>query len=419
MLSETSSASASVDGFLGAVQDLLFRPLRNLHKTTMRLFERLANPGAASADSGAGSGGSSSHSPAATPERDRSAQFRANMRRRFEGLKARGGDLSHKPSPVAGTRPAAPLPPILCLPLELREQIWKEVLTRPEGAKPVHFHIYNKVYDSCTYDPRTAGPGPDRQQAVTTALLRTCHSIYDEAVQYLYDSAHFELVLLPGTARPSMIVPGGHPSGQVSRKNVEKRNCLGEISHCAELLRRVRRATVVLQPGAFPSVSPYRKRVEAFLQAIEYGEKLKELSIIFSVHWETDSPQHSWIPGITRALLPLAAQPHDPRREGAIKAATHFHDEEKVKSVDNALAPLRAAFGLASSKTFHTTESVNPCLHRGAWGHPLPTHDAGDLEIVCVIVAFVCLSAVTVPLAVLVERKRKRLKGQRWSRGWI
>lgn len=164
-----------------------------------------------------------------------------------------------------------------CLPLELREIIYDYLFHADPRAKPAHFHIYDKVFDGCTYEDvpsKWPKPGNDihlrRQRGLKTAILRTSHAVYQEAVQFLYDNTIFELILLPGLLRPDL-GRGGY------------RNCLGKPGACKQL-HRMRHVKIVAQPGKCPDVPRYITRIKRFLEDIEYGTRLWSLALDFRFH---------------------------------------------------------------------------------------------------------------------------------------
>ena len=214
---------------------------------------------------------------------------------------------------------------LLCrLPLELREQIWVEVLRQPEGAKPAHFHIWDTVWDSCTYDPaRIKQSRRARKSCLTTASLRTCHAIHDEAVQMLYENAKFELVVLPGRARPEELVKNESPALIELRRNLEKRNCVGRLAECGGLLRRIRYATVVVQAGRHPDMKLYRKHVAKFLEVIDWGKKLKYMCVRFDLH---AGMEPSGLAPMVEALLPL--------KDGQVADADKFRPMARRREVE-------------------------------------------------------------------------------------
>ncbi|EMC95184.1 hypothetical protein BAUCODRAFT_35177 [Baudoinia panamericana UAMH 10762] len=172
--------------------------------------------------------------------------------------------------------------PLLSLPAELREQVWRHVLESPTGSEPAHFHIYDRVVDSCTYSSyeKLNNDWLRRQRTPVTSILRTCRVIYSEAIQILYDSTDFELVLLAGLPRPKHV-----SDGKRDRDNLYHRNGLGRPEQCKHMLQRIRRATIVLQPGESPSAVRYQRRLQDFFSAIDYGRHMEQLTVRINVGW--------------------------------------------------------------------------------------------------------------------------------------
>jgi hypothetical protein len=112
---------------------------------------------------------------------------------------------SHEPTLQAERLVNQAASKLLSLPLELREQIWSLVFAERQDAQPAHLHIYDTIYDSCTYEPRDVVGEEARRAGTQTALLRTCRSAHDEAVRYLYEDARFDLIVFAGKARPVSI----------------------------------------------------------------------------------------------------------------------------------------------------------------------------------------------------------------------
>ncbi|KAK4548028.1 hypothetical protein LTR36_010748 [Oleoguttula mirabilis] len=335
--------------------------------------------------------------------------------------------------------------PFFRLPLELRQQIWEMVVTRPEDAKPAHFHVYDEVYDSCTYDPLSAAvESHARKVAEKTALLRTCQAIYAESVQYLYDSADFELVLLPGRARPERIYRDDGPSRKGLDHNLAKRNGpVGKLGDCGALLRRIRRATIIVQPGHSPDVKAYRRRIEDFLAVIANGEKLRYLCVKLNVHAAMDLHRQRGFEVMIDALKPLGQRtPQGPsgqclEREVVLAPGVHSsalptrgYDETFERGIDS----LQLALGVPDEKVRYwcstgrhysrESERREQCILRGASGRlhwpPLRARPKWEKRRQAVedwVGMAVCLTValpVVAPMAVVKYVQRKRDKGERW-----
>lgn len=159
--------------------------------------------------------------------------------------------------------------PFFKLPLEIREYIYDLALSPDslEDRKP-HFHVYDTIYDSCTYECLPKCIQHRRQQPTRMSLVMTCQAIYNEAVQFLYEREHFTLVLFAGRARP--------------RGDLGRRNCLGSLRGCQSVLQRMRYVTLVVQPGEKPKIPDFSDRIAEFLEVIEYGRHMRELCLLFN-----------------------------------------------------------------------------------------------------------------------------------------
>ena len=131
-----------------------------------------------------------------------------------------------------------------------------------------HFHIYDAVYDRCTYHKVEKNDQMTRKPCERIAILTACRTTYEEAVPVLYDNAHFTLVLLAGRPLP--------PANQFSR------HCIGKITDCREVFRRMRRITFIVQPGARPSVRKYVARTARLLEAFDYGRRLRIFCLAYN-----------------------------------------------------------------------------------------------------------------------------------------
>ena len=200
-----------------------------------------------------------------------------------------------------------PNSPLFRLPLELRETIWEYALAvsdidaQESETAPltrVHFHVFDKLVDCCSYERRYAEEHRRRKLALQTALLRTCWAVYHESVQLLYNTTHFDLVLLNGHPRPDGIYD------EVSGKWLSRLRTLGKLENCTPL-RRMRSVTVTVQPGKWPDIAAYEKRIATFLRSIDHGRQLKNLTIRFNFNVLTDWDTTAAL--IVRGFIPLGA----------------------------------------------------------------------------------------------------------------
>ncbi|KAK3670316.1 hypothetical protein LTR78_009770 [Recurvomyces mirabilis] len=166
------------------------------------------------------------------------------------------------------------------LPRELRDQVWQYAFA--EVSQTPHLHIYDRIFDSCIDDPRDISRShiEQRKSAPNTAVLRSCRRIHDEVIKLIYETPHFELVVFPGRARPEYI---DHFDTSMRRTtivahNLRDRNCIGELAKCT-MLRRIKHATIILQPGRHTDIERYRERLASFLAAIENGKHFETLCI--------------------------------------------------------------------------------------------------------------------------------------------
>ncbi|KAK5120254.1 hypothetical protein LTR85_006460 [Meristemomyces frigidus] len=340
--------------------------------------------------------------------------------------------------------PSAPVPvnaqtasPLFRLPLELRQQIWSLVLTRPADAAHPHFHIYDEIYDSRTHDPNSpALESHARQIAESTALLRTCQTIYSESVQYLYDSTEFELVLIPGRARPHYIAATDTPSRAEVAWNIRQRNSLGKLANCSVQLQRIRRATIVVQPGHSPDVRAYCRQIHDFLAAIACGSKLKYLCLKLNLQKKMNLVRQDAFGKNVHALAPLGEQ--QAVRTGARLQRETVHMPRQVNRADGGdtaaystgIATLQAMLHILDGKVVSWKTSLDQqyrhdCAFRGMFGrgyyptHPPPQTRGQEMAEmagkVTAIALFVTVALpVTAPTAVLAYVQRKRDKGERW-----
>ena len=189
------------------------------------------------------------------------------------------------------------------LPQELRDKIWSFVFEPPKNAKPAHFHIYDHVYDACTYkkhaDSKSVSRAELRKKQTHIALLMSCRRIYHESLHYLYDQSKFTFVVFAGL-----------PREYCDKKKYEDRcKRLGKVQDCEQLFRRIRNLTIIIQPGKNPHIDLYTARLQQLLQALGYGESLLNLTLIFNWRLEIagHDPTQARRKRIVKALYPLQA----------------------------------------------------------------------------------------------------------------
>ena len=189
------------------------------------------------------------------------------------------------------------------LPQELRDKIWEFAFAPPRYAKPAHFHVYDQVYDACTYQPPNGGVAKYRaelrKKQTNIALLMSCRRIYQEALRYLYDDAKFTLVVFAGL-----------PREHCRRKHSDRCKSLGKIRDCEKLLRAMRHLTLIIQPGKSPHTGLYTARINELLNVLDHGKHLLSLNLIFNYHLEIndEDPEHKRRRQIISALYPLRQQ---------------------------------------------------------------------------------------------------------------
>lgn len=316
------------------------------------------------------------------------------------------------------------------LPLELRQQIWELVLTRDASAKPAHFHVYDKVYDSCTHDPTSpALTDPDtRRLAKTTALLRKCHAIHDEAVQYLCDSTSFELVLLAGRPRPGHIFEADTPSHVIVDDNIRKRNCIGRLADLSVMLQRIRRATIVVQPGDSPDVRAYCQRVQIFLGAIDQGSRLRYLCLKLNFAERMVMKRHDALARIVESFLLLGeqqvTQSGRPKREIVLMSRSpvaqgNYHVYKEQIGMLQAKLHIRTdnvVFWYPSRDEANAPE----CAYRAAawnyrfYSNPPKTGLSAAKEAAEMVGMAAILATVALPAIVFMYVRRKKDKGETW-----
>ena len=199
------------------------------------------------------------------------------------------------------------------LPRELRDMIWEYALAPPHHAQAAHFHIYDEVYNGCTYRDHRTGSGrvqaENREHPKQMCLLLTCRAIYEEALHFLYDNSKFVLVVIGGLARP------------YHNLKTERCRMLGKIQDCQTLFRRMRDLTIIVQPGKRPITSDYTARIAELLKAVDFGRHADKLCLHFNFH----SGMQKWDPNyerrgaIIKAFFPLGDHLATTLRSGKMK----------------------------------------------------------------------------------------------------
>ena len=189
------------------------------------------------------------------------------------------------------------------LPQEIRDRIWEFAFAPPRPAKSAHFHVYDEIYDACTYQPPNNGVAKDRaalrKRQANIALLMSCRRIYQEALRYLYDDATFTFVVLAGL-----------PREHCKPKFDDRCKSLGKIQDCEQLFRRIRHLTLIIQPGKNPHAGLYAARVKELLSVLDHGKHLLSLNLIFNYRLEINDndPDHTRRRQIIAAFYPLHQQ---------------------------------------------------------------------------------------------------------------
>ena len=185
---------------------------------------------------------------------------------------------------------------LLSLPLELREQIWAYVLAARSEDHEAHFHVYHVIYGSCLRKTKRKDHYMKRKLSLRTALLRTCKPVHLEAVQMLYDSTTFNLVLCAGRPSPS--------------NNLRGKNNLGPIQDCKRLFERVRKLQIIIQPGKKADAVKYATRIWEFVNMLDFCEGLTSVVLTFNFAESMIAFQHNnsreLFNATMRALHPLA-----------------------------------------------------------------------------------------------------------------
>lgn len=288
------------------------------------------------------------------------------------------------------------------VPRELREKIWFLALTSVRHASP-HFHFYDTVYDSCTYAELDERNKRRRQNPKKISLLLTCRAAYFEAAQFLYDDTDFTLVLFAGRARPADDLSG--------------RNCIGRISACEKLFSRMRKVTLVIQPGKQPDAAKYVARLAQLLRIMKNCENVKDLCLHFNFHSTFLSLKggSKRLEAIMQAFYPLKKR----EERLLIQTCAFWGNPNPVEPFNNLLALLPGA----KIQPWHHTEKTNPCMVRGTFGSPDPSVDRSAMtrkeraldtaSLVTVGATYLALLPVSLPMTYWYSRKRKIDKGER------
>ncbi|KAK3643610.1 hypothetical protein LTR56_010120 [Elasticomyces elasticus] len=350
--------------------------------------------------------------------------------------KGRATDLS--PS-ICNQQTASPL---FHLPRELRDQIWSNVLHASTHPTTAHFHIYgDTIVDSCTYDGEKAMY--HRSYALRTALLRSCRAVYEDAVQVLYDETHFDLVVLAGLPRPYKVQDYAGRSRKLSDRHV-----LGILQGCKVLLRRIRHATLIIQPGRKPDAQKYERGLIAFVQALDGGAHLRTLRIYLNIGRTVTSyigPEGiRTLKAATRVLATrIILKPVRERRTTITRCENLNHIDEDLGIASAILAHALQAQDWDDPPPFKTMEDI--CLARGISSPDLSGHTPTSLGVwqrrvrdigMCGVVivtspiwvpwllitepkdgAMSALGVATAPVVVAIllckKIRRRRIKGQR------
>ena len=309
--------------------------------------------------------------------------------------------------------------PLFQLPRELRDEIWAYALAPLDNTRSAHFHIYDEVIDSCTYkaDSMVGHSGALRKEGRRCALLRTCHAIYNESIGQLYDDVHFELVLFGGYVRPDFIYYWNDETPP-ARKHVHSRsrNRLGKLSECT-LFKRLRQATIVVQPGALPKVSAYAERVASLLNALDYGRSMRTLGIRFNFAHGTNVPRY--VTPIIASFLPLARLGSDRRLRLRLEVYISNMLQPGFGQYRAAVRTLQEALSIPKGELVLLGHNDDGCCMRGAYGKSGYAPDYAGLNSRYERHFILPLALVTSPLwgPVMLPYeyvKRKRVKGEEW-----
>ncbi|KAF2773176.1 hypothetical protein EJ03DRAFT_348212 [Teratosphaeria nubilosa] len=241
-------------------------------------------------------------------------------------------------------------------PREIRDTIWDYALSLRGNSRVVHFHIYNHVYNCCTYSGRSTEP-PDASSELNraTGLLRTCKAIYEEAVPLLYKQVRFELVLFSGRVRPEVpnVLRG-------TKEESWKDSKIGKVKRCATFAL-MNDITIVLQPALYLDSRQYERRIASLLKALNFGQNASKLALIFNIPGPSDNitAAERWAASVVQALMPLA-QYHGPKASNVAKPkptrlyiVANTLDEIKYPRTRAAIEDLRIALGVSCLLIFN------------------------------------------------------------------
>lgn len=260
--------------------------------------------------------------------------------------------------------------PLFSLPLEIREWIWQLALAPLPSARPAHFHIYDRVYTSCTYVNHDSSDGRvrlwNRVNGKQMSLLLTCHRICNEAKSILWETSEFTLVVLAGRARPWL--------------NVNRRNNLGQLEDCKQLFQRMRTVNLVVQAGKIPNAPKFAARIAEVLRVLDHGRRLTRLKLSFNFHqymemWDRNSQRKSTI---VAAFEPLREHLRARRESSKLQLQIVVPSSSSGRSPDD-LSTLHDFLGLPAPDTWGPVSRVERrlrwkgepkdlCQQRGAYG---------------------------------------------------
>ncbi|KAH9845091.1 hypothetical protein Tdes44962_MAKER06881 [Teratosphaeria destructans] len=223
--------------------------------------------------------------------------------------------------------------PILSrFPREIRDAIWDYALSLRDNSREVHLHIYNRVYNCCTYSGRSTEP-PD---------------------------AFSEL-------------------NRATEEDSWKDSEMGKVKRCA-IFGLMKDVTIVLQPALYLDSRQYKRRIASLLKALDFGQNASNLSLIFNIPGPKDNitAAERWSASVVQALMPLA-QYHGPKASNVDKPEqTRLHiaanalNEIKYPRTRAAIEDLCVALGVSDLLVFHPSVMLrdaeplvpNECLLR-------------------------------------------------------
>lgn len=289
--------------------------------------------------------------------------------------------------------------------------IWYYSLRPSDTAKTIHFHLYDTVYDQCTYegDDKHSSRRHRLQRNGTQqmSLIQTCREVYQEAVQYLYEDSKFTLVLLAGLARP--------------KDSLKTKHCIGRLESCQDLFGRMRHVTIVIQPGRKPKTSKFTARIAVLLKLIDYGRHFSHFCLQFNWHWAMSDcdPEDKRRREIYEACHPLR-EALMVRRNAIVKISTD-RDTRGLLSIDSVAS---AGLGKVNLLPWHQdfVSSIckdnvlaAKCLERGAFSDRSVEPDqssSGERTTVARWALILLSTPVTIPWAVGETLLRKKYKGE-------